>query len=146
MKRKAGFFAAVVLALLVFSEAGCNKKPSGPNVVTYSYQVPILNPPDTFQVAYNLYVTNNLTARITFQDSAVWKIQKITQNQVNFGFINPANNSTVFINSPDTAGFRGNLQYTFIVNNLASSDSTLGMYYVKFTKLPLDYSSFPHRY
>lgn len=150
MRLRAGFLVAVVLGLLIFVVAGCNKNPAGPNIVTYSYLTPIINPPDTFQVAYNIDISGDHIAHITFGDSAVWKIQALTESRISFGFKNPANNTIVYLKSPDTVGFRSDFQYSFIANNNnASGDTTtdiMGLYYVKFTKLSLDYSSFPKRY
>lgn len=148
MKQRAGFLVAVALGLLIFSVTGCNKTESGPDVVTYSYLKPIISPPDTFQVAYDVTISGNHIAHITFQDSAVWKIQALTENRrISFGFNNPANNSMVYLKNPDTIAFRSGVQYSFIVN-IASVDTTAtrGLYYVKFTRQPLDYSSFSKRY
>lgn len=145
MRFTAGFFVAVILSVFMLTEIQCNKNPVKPGVTTYSYLNPIVNPPDTFKVAYNLNISGNLTAHITFQDSAVWRIQLLTQSLINYGFVNPANNSMIYIKSPDTVGYRGNIQYSFIANNNLDSLQT-DLYFVKFTKLPLDYHTFPHRY
>lgn len=145
MRFTAGFFVAVILSVFMLVEIQCNKNPVKPSITTYSYLNPIINPPDTFKVAYNLNIAGNLIAHITFQDSAVWKIQLLTQGPINYGFINPKDNSMVYITNPDTIGLRGDIQYSFIADNNLDSLQT-DLYLVKFIKLSLDYNSFPHRY
>lgn len=146
MKFTAGFLVAVILALMMLTVTQCKTGSVSPAIVSYSYAVPIINPPDTFQVAYNLSLLGNRTAHITFQDNGVWKIQVLSQSRATFSFINPADNSTIYIVSPDTVGFQGGLQYSFVAYS-TSNDSIKGLYFVKFTKLPfLDYGSFSPRY
>ncbi len=146
MRFKAGVFWSLVLGAFFFTVAGCKPTPIKLAVPTYSYVNPIVNPPDTFQVAYDLNLQGNRTALITFQDSAVWYIQIMTQSQATFGFINPTNHTTVFLNGNDTLGFRSGIAYSFVVNN-GTADTLSGLYFVKFTRLPqLDYSSFYRKY
>jgi hypothetical protein len=145
MRFSAGFFVAVVLSFFLLTETQCNKTPASPGITSYSYIKPIVNPPDTFQVAYDLNFSGNLIAHITFQDSAVWRIQVLTQSPITYGFIDPAKDSMVYIKSTDTVGFRGNFQYSFIANNV-NNDQYKDLYFVKFTKLPIDYHTFPKRY
>jgi len=129
----------------MLTEIQCNKAPASPDITSFSYIKPIINPPDTFQVAYDLNFSGNLIAHITFQDSAVWRIQVLTQSPITYGFVNPTNDSMVYITSPDTVGLRGNVQYSFIANNV-NNDQYKNLYFVQFTKLPLDYHSYPNRY
>lgn len=145
MKFKNGFFVVVILGALMLTVTQCNKAPKTPTITSYSYIKPIINPPDTFQVAYDLNFSGNLIAHITFQDSAVWKIQVLSQSPITYGFVNPVNDSMVYIKSPDTVGFKANVQYSFIANNV-NNDLYKDLYFVKFTKLPLDYNTFPHKY
>ena len=145
MKFSAGFLLAVILGFFMLTEIQCNKAPASPGITSFSYIKPIINPPDTFQVAYDLNFSGNLIAHITFQDSAVWRIQVLTQSPITYGFVNPTNDSMVYITSPDTVGLRGNVQYSFIANNV-NNDQYKNLYFVQFTKLPLDYHSYPNRY
>ena len=146
MKFKAGFFVAVLMGVFMLTEIQCNKAPTSPQITSYGFAQPIVNPPDTFQVVYDLNIAGNLIAHITFQDSAVWKIQLLSQSPINYGFLNPAKDSTVYITSPDSIGFRGQVQYSFIANNINNNNQYSNLYFVQFTKLPLDYNSFPKRY
>lgn len=138
---------AVVLGVFMLIEIQCNKTAVSPDITSYSYNKPIINPPDTFQVAYDLNFSGNLISHITFQDSAVWRIQILTQSSsITYGFVNPSNDSMVYISISDTVGFRGNIQYSFIANNMNNDSIHENVYYVKFTKLPIDYHSFPSKY
>ena len=146
MRFTAGFFVAVVVVVMMFTETQCTKGTVPPAIASYSFAVPIINPPDTFQVAYNLTLLGYRTAHITFQDSAVWKIQILSHSLATFSFVNPSNDSTIYLTSPDSVGFKGAVNYSFTVNNTIS-DSTRRLYFVKFTKLSfLNYSSFSPRY
>ncbi len=146
MKSTTGFFLAVILGILILTETQCNTSSVTPEIVSYSFAVPIINPPDTFQVIYNLALLGNQTAHISFQDSAVWKIEIRSQSLATFSFTNPANDSTIYVIRADTAGFKGGVKYSFTLNN-SISDSTRRLYFVRFTKLPfVDYSSFSPKY
>jgi len=146
MKFSAGFFVAVFFSFFLLTETQCNKSQVNPGITSYSYLHPIINPPDSFQVVYDLNVPGNLIAHITFQNSAVWKIQVLTQSLITYSFIDPAKDSSVYIKNPDTIGFKGNLQYSFIANNVNNDNQHENLYHVKFTKLPIDYHTFPKRY
>lgn len=146
MRFKTGFIWVVILGAILFTVAGCKPTPVKPAIFTYSYVNPILNPPDTFQVVYDLNLLGNRAARITFQDSAVWKIEIMTQSLATFGFINPADNKIVYLDGNDTVGFKGGTEYSFVLNN-STEDTLSGLYFVKFTKLlQFDYSSFSRKY
>jgi hypothetical protein len=146
MRFKTGLLLVVILGAIIFTVAGCKPASVKPNIITFSYVNPILNPPDTFQVAYDLNLLGNRAARITFQDSAVWKIEVMTQSLATFGFINPADNTIIYLDGNDSIGFKGGTKYSFVLNN-STEDTLSGLYFVKFTKLPqLDYSTFYRRY
>ncbi|MBE0650389.1 MAG: hypothetical protein IH595_06070 [Bacteroidales bacterium] len=146
MRFKTGFFLVVIFGVIMFTVTRCNTSPVSPSVVTYSYVNPILNPPDTFRVVYDLNLLGNREALITFQNSAVWHIEVQTQSLAKFGFINPSDNSLVYLDGNDTIGFRSDIEYSFILNN-SNTDSLRGLYFVKFTKLPdIDYNTFVRKY
>lgn len=146
MRFKTGFFLVVIFGVIMFTVTRCNTSPVSPSIVTYSYVNPILNPPDTFRVAYDLNLLGNREALITFQDSAVWNIEVQTQSLATLGFINPLDNSLVYLDGNDTIGFRSGIKYSFILNN-SNTDSLRGLYFVKFTKLPdIDYNTFFRKY
>ena len=122
----------------------CNDTVVGPAVQQYSYLDPVVNPPDTFQLLYNLNSNGDKSAYITFQDSAVWQVRVLSNPIALFGVIDPKDSSWNSINTVDTLGFRGALQYTFVANNNNYED--LSTYAIQFTKLPIDYNSFSKKY
>ncbi len=144
MKNYVRLFLAAVLGVVVLSGANCNKTPTGPEIPLYSYLDPILNPPDTFQIAYNLSTYGDKIAHVFFQDSAVWLIEKLGAGKVTFKAVNVKAGTTFVIDSKDTLALKGGIQYAFIANNNNYTD--IGNYFVQFTKLPLDYSTFEPKF
>lgn len=134
-------FLAVTSVLFTWQ---CNPKPVDPSITRYSYLDPIVDPPDTFQVLYNVSTFGDKPANITFQDSAVWKISLMGDGRVLFGVIDPNDSSWNSISANDTIGFQGNVSYTFVATNNNVDD--LSTYYVQFTKLPINYSGFPRKF
>ncbi len=49
-----------IIGIFILTLAGCNKYPPGPKIPLYSYLKPIINPPDTFQIAYNAFMAIKL--------------------------------------------------------------------------------------
>ncbi|MBN2615513.1 MAG: hypothetical protein JXR71_07435 [Bacteroidales bacterium] len=145
MKSKGKYILSVLLTGMVLLLAWqCNPDPVNPAIDQYSYLNPIVNPPDTFQVIYNLSTYGNKSAYITFQDSAVWKIQILSDTRAIFGVVDKRDSSLQLIGAVDTLGFQGNISYTFIANN--NNIDNLNSYFVQFTKLPIDYSSYPKKF
>jgi hypothetical protein len=64
--------------------------------------------------------------------------------RVLFGVIDPKDSSWNSISSTDTIGFQGNVSYTFVATNNNVDD--LSTYYVQFTKLPINYSTFSRKF
>ncbi|UBM61686.1 hypothetical protein LA303_09725 [Candidatus Sulfidibacterium hydrothermale] len=144
MKNYVSLLLLGVAILFVFSGADCNKASTGPEIPLYSYLDPIIDPPDTFQVAYNLSTYGDKIANVTFKDSAVWLIEKLGAGKVIFKAVNPQEGTTFIIESADTLALKGGLSYAFIANNNNYTD--IGNYFVQFTKLPLSYDSFEPKF
>lgn len=145
MKSKGTYLLSVLFAgMLLLFAWGCNKTPNGPSVVQYSYLTPVVNPPDTFQVVYNLSTYGNKSAYITFQDSAVWQIKVLSDVRALLWVVDPKDSSLNGIKAIDTIGFQGGQSYTFIANN--NNIDGMSSYFVQFTKLSINYSSFSRKY
>ncbi len=140
MKNYARLFLMAILGVVVLSAANCNKTPSGPEIPLYSYLDPIIYPPDTFQIAYNLSTYGDKTAHVTFKNDAVWLVEKLGAGKVIFKAVNVDSTTTVVIDSKDTLAMKAGTHYAFIANNNNYTDIT--NYFVQFTKLPLNYDTF----
>ncbi|MBN2638188.1 MAG: hypothetical protein JXR65_03755 [Bacteroidales bacterium] len=145
MKSKSSIILGLVLAGLISLLAWqCNTTPINPAVKQYSYLDPVVNPPDTFQLIYNLSTYGDKMAYVTFQDSAVWQIKVLSDGRALFGIIDPKDSTWKAISAVDTLGFQGSTQYTFVANN--NNIDNLGSYFVEFTKLPITYNDYSKKY
>ncbi len=143
MKKIWGFLVALVMGILLIAGTQCKPKPPINNIPVFSSLTPIINPPDTFQIAYNLSTYGNKLAYVTFKDSSVWKISLQGSPRVSFGFISPIDSSFIFITDNDTLGFRGGVQFTFIADK---NNYVVGPYFVQFLRLPINYNNFSPKY
>lgn len=134
-----GFLAILVVAFLA---SCCNKNNIKPDYPQYSYTTSIVNPPDYFQVTYNVSFVGSKTATITFDTNSVWAIKKLGDTRVLYSVNNGADN--ILIVSSDTLGLTGGKAYQFSANNSASLDLTT--YIVEFKKLSTDYTLFEPKF
>lgn len=136
-------FSIAVLVVAVSLLVGCfNKNNIKPDYPQYSYNSTIVNPPDYFQVNYNIRTAGNKQATITFDTNSVWAIKKLGDTRVLYSVNNGTDNITIV--SLDTLGLTGGQEYKFTANNNASLD--LSNYIVEFTKVDNDYSSFEPKF
>jgi len=142
MKSYAKLFLISLIGIVMLSSADCNKHPAGPQIPVYSYLEPVVNPPDTFQIAYNISTYGDKIAKVIFKSDAVWLVEKLGAGKVILKAVNDT--ITLNIESKDTLAMRGSKQYLFIVNNNNYTDFT--NYLVQFTKLPLSYNSFEPKF
>jgi len=134
-----GFLVIIVVA---FFASCCNKNSIKPDYPQYSYTTSIVNPPDYFQVNYNVSFVGSKTATITFDTNSVWAIKKLGDTRVLYSVNNGADN--LLIVSADTLGLTGGKAYQFTANNSASLDLTT--YIVEFRKLSTNYTSFEPKF
>ncbi len=142
MKNKVSLILISLLGIVMLSSADCNKHPAGPEIPVYSYLEPVINPPDTFQIAYNISSYGDKIANVFFKADAVWLVEKLGAGKVILKAVNDT--STLIIDSKDTLAMKGNMRYVFIVNNNNYTDMT--NYFVQFTKLPMSYDSFEPKF
>ncbi|PLX03660.1 MAG: hypothetical protein C0595_06115 [Marinilabiliales bacterium] len=134
-----GIFIVVVVTFLA---SCCNKNNIKPDYPQYSYTSNIVNPPDYFQVNYNVSFAGNKQATITFDTNSVWAIKKLGDTRVLFSVNNGIDNLTIV--SLDTLGLTGGKAYKFTANNNSSLDLTT--YIVEFTKVNTNYSTFEPKF
>ncbi len=142
MKNYTKLFLISLIGIVMLSSADCNKHPSGLQIPVFSYLEPVVNPPDTFQIAYNISTYGDKIAKVIFKNDAVWLVEKLGAGKVILKAVNDT--LTLNIESKDTLAMKGSKQYLFIVNNNNYTDFT--NYLVQFTKLSLNYSSFEPKF
>jgi hypothetical protein len=144
MKKNVKLLLLSLFTILIFSGADCHKKPVGPEIPLYSYLNRIVNPPDTFQIAYNLSTYGDKTAHVVFKENAVWLVEKQGAGKVIFKAIDDNSGVIIVIDDKDTLAMQGGIPYSFIANNNNFTDIT--NYFVQFTKLPLSYDNFQPKF
>ncbi len=143
MKSHAKLILISLIVVVMLSAADCNKQPTGPQIPVYSFLEPVINPPDTFQIVYNISTYGDKIAKVYFKNDAVWLVEKRGAGKVILKAVNDT--STRFIESKDTLAMKGSKKYLFIVNN-NNYYTDFTNYLVQFTKLPLSYSSFEPKF
>jgi hypothetical protein len=142
MKIQAKLILLSLLAIIMLSSSDCNTNPAGPQIPVFSYLEPVINPPDTFQIAYNISTYGDKIANVYFKVNAVWLVEKLGAGIVTLKAVNDT--SSLYIESKDTLALKGGKRYVFIVNNNNYTD--MSNYFVQFTKLPLSYDSFEPKF
>jgi hypothetical protein len=131
-----------LLAFWIFSASECNKPSANPYPIpTFSYLTPIINPPDTFQIAYNLSSYGDKFAHVTFADSAVWLIERLGDGRATIRIEH--NPNSINILASDTLAMIPNDEYVFIANN---NNYDIGNFFIQLTKLPVDYHTFEPKF
>jgi len=142
MKNRARLLVISLIGVVMLSAADCNKQPTGLQIPVYSFLESVINPPDTFQIAYNISSYGDKIAKVFFKNDAVWIVEKLGAGKVILKAV--SDTSTLFIESKDTLAMKGGKKYLFIVNNNNYTDFT--NYLVQFTKLPLNYNDFKPKF
>ncbi len=140
MKSTVKLVLVSLMAIWIFSASECNK-PALFKVKMYSFLEPITNPPDTFQIAYNLSSYGDKYAHVTFKDSAVWLIERLGDGKASLRIEH--NTSSINILASDTLGLTGNEEYAFVANN---NNYDIRNFFIQLTKLPLDYHTFSSKF
>ncbi len=143
MKNYTKLFLVSLISIVMLSSADCNKYPTGHEIPLYSYLEPIINPPDTFQIAYNLSTYGDKIAHVSFQNNAVWLVEKLGVGKIIFKAVS-YDSTMVVIDSEDTLAMKGGEPYAFITNN--NNYTGLGNYFVQFTRLSISYDSYEPKF
>ena len=121
----------------------CFKDPIETEIPAYSNYYDIVYPPDTFQIVYNLNTYIDYSARVRFDTSGVWKIQKVNAFSAQFWaerIINEDTVNSIMIYDSIYLGLEGEIFYNFIANNNSYYESR--NFFVRFEKSPFNYEYF----
>ncbi len=148
MKKTTSLFVFSALVIL-FSITACYKnEPANPDLPIFSSISDIINPPDSFILAYSLNTYNNYLALLEFEIDAVWEIERLSAP----GFITVWIDRTVGENNPELeiinaqnstsyVGLAGGIRYNFWANR-SSGDAAYTTLLLQFTKQDIDYENF----
>ncbi len=127
--------------LLIFES--CFKDPIETDIPIYSSINDIVYPPDTFKIVYYLNTYLDYRARVIFDTSSVWKIQKINAFSAQFWAsrqINEDSTNSIIVYDSIYVGFEGEAFYDFYANNNSYPESR--NFFVQFEKAPFNYEFF----
>ncbi|MFA5419686.1 MAG: hypothetical protein WC341_14640 [Bacteroidales bacterium] len=137
------FITFTVLGMVIlFSLSLCNKSNSVGDIPVYSYLSPPDSPPHTFQIVYNLSTYGDKEAVITFDSSAVWLIEKLGDGRINYFVVNDSVIRNIY--TSDTLGLKAGYPYRFVANN--NNYEEFKNFFTQFTRLPIDYATFPQKF
>ncbi len=142
MKNLKLYITIITLSAFTVLNFNCKNDAPEPGYPVYDYTVPITNPPDIFQVMYNISFYGDRFASITFKDDAVWSIQKIGDNRVMFWATHDT--TSRIIDSSDKLGLKGGITYVFGANN--NNYEEFNNFFAQFNKLEIDYSTFEPKF
>lgn len=128
----------VITAILILQLAGCVKQPSGPERPYFTYNQPIVNPPDEFVILFSNSQMIERMAEVTFAEPGVWKIEKLGETRyfLSLSF----ETSSILIPTADTIGLDSNKKYKVFVRNTYTGDANY--IFVLFKKLDIPYEGF----
>jgi hypothetical protein len=142
---KALRFILLVIPGMLFFVSACHKYESGtPDVPIFSFISPIVNPPDSFLVQFNISSSGEKVATVTFDTTGVWQIDKLGDGRITVGMIN-AVSEIYFLDFRDTMALAQNIEYRIVVNN-NSSQIELNNFFLYFIKLDVDYVSYEPKF
>ena len=121
----------------------CFKEPIETDVPVYSSINDIVYPPDTFKIVYYFNTYIDYKARVIFDTSAVWKIQKINAFSAQFWAernLNEDSVNSIIIYDSVYVGLDKEIFYNFYANNNSYPESR--NFFVRFEKSPFNYEYF----
>ena len=130
------------MSILVLNNGCAPDDPPPPEFPTYNYFEPITNPPDVFEILYNLTYMGDQLAYVTFNTDAVWSISKLGDVRIYLGVNNDT--SSFIIESIDTLALKGGYRYTIIANN--NNYTEFYNFFVHFSKLDINYNDFEPKF
>ncbi len=142
MKNLTLYISIITLSAITLLNFNCKNDVPEPGYPVYDYMEPINNPPDIFQVMYNISYFGDRFALITFKDDAVWLIQKQGDSRIMFWAT--SDSTSLFIESADTLGLKGGTTYVFGANN--NNYEEFNNFFAQFNKLEIDYSAFEPKF
>ncbi len=142
MRRTFIYSSVLFLAFILLQNNGCKPEPAKPQYPAYSSNDNIVNPPDIFQVIYDISYNGNRIANITFENDAVWRIEKLGDVRIYFW----ANNDSIshVIEKIDTLALVGGKNYIFGANN--NNYNEFNSLFTQFDRLEIDYEGFEPKF
>jgi hypothetical protein len=134
-KATTALFGFILCIVFIIS---CKTSGTEPDIPVYSYTEPIVNPPDVFNIVFNIAQYGDRIVEVTFEQDAVWKIEKLGDGKVNLYVASASNQISIL--SKDTIGLQSDSVYYVVVNN--NNYTGFNNYFVGFTKVDLDYANF----
>jgi len=142
MKKFIGYTIILVSTLLLLQSNSCNSDNPGPSFPAYNYTTPINNPPDVFQVIYDISFVGDRLSYITFEEDAVWFIEKLGDSRIVFRA--NTDSTTIAIIKSDTLGLKGGYTYVFSANN--NNYPEFNTLFTQFNKLDIEYNTFEPKF
>ena len=130
------------LVIIILASTGCTSSNPEPQFPGYSSNDEIINPPDIFQVIYDISYNGNRLANITFKDDAVWQIDKLGDVRIYFWAQNDT--GSIIIEDIDTLALKAGYNYIFGANN--NNIIEFNSLFTQFNKLEIDYESFEPKF
>lgn len=131
---------ALFLGLIVLS---CRRSTSNPgDRPVLSYSQPIVNPPDDFLVLFNITSAGERSVEITFNQDAVWKVEKLGNPRFELLLNNGVINRN--ISSVDTLGLAGGKKYRLVVFSAYYTEFI--NFFVGFRKTDILYETYPDKF
>lgn len=130
------------LGIVLMASLGCKTSSPGPQFPGYSSNDKIVNPPDVFQVIYDISYNGNRLANITFAEDAVWRIEKLGDVRIYFWAQNDT--GAIVIVESDTLGLKAGYNYVFGANN--NNNIEFNSLFTQFNKLEIDYDMFEPKF
>lgn len=142
MKNSFMYLSVIILLAISVLSSDCNSNNPEPKFPTYSFVDPVINPPDIFQIVYNISTYGDRIAYVTFKEDAVWLIEKLGDSRINFWGNNYTTSIEIVIS--DTLGLQAGHTYIFAANNNNYVEYT--NLFVQFNKLTIDYDTFEPKF
>jgi hypothetical protein len=137
------FRLAVLTAVTGLLAVSCWKTTPNPgNRPVLSYSQPITNPPDDFLILFNITSAGERTADVTFNNDAVWKVEKLGNPRFELLLNNGISSRTV--NSVDSIGLMAGKTYKVVVFSAYYTEFI--NFFVGFKKTDIPYETFPDKF
>lgn len=132
----------ILISGLLFQNSSCNSDEPKPQFPAYDSNTPIVNPPEVFQVIYDISYNGSRLANITFEENAVWKVEKLGDVRIYFWAENDT--TALVIEKIDTLGLKAGYNYIFGANN--NNYEEFNTLFTQFNKLNIDYDTFDPKF
>lgn len=142
MKNPFLYLSIILLSALAVLNADCTPNNPDPKYPTYSFVDPIVNPPDTFQIIFNISTDGDKLAHVTFEKDAVWLIEKLGDSRINYSVNNDTASLTIV--ASDTLGLKAGYTYIFVANN--NNYNEFNNFFTQFNKTAFDYNTFEPKF